>query len=87
MFQDVDLLHADEVPTRVGVEALDRLRFCDFLADVYQQELPENDDALTQLLDNMNLASAGRLNLAGLLLFGRQLQCGASCLKTGLKSS
>ena len=74
LFQDVDLLHADEVPTGVGVQAMDRLRFRDFLADVFQQELPESDDALTQLLDNMNLASAGRLNLAGLLLFGRQPQ-------------
>jgi len=74
LFQDVDLLHADEVPTRVGVEALDRLRFRDFLAEVYQQDLPENDAALSQLLENMNLASAGRLNLAGLLLFGRQPQ-------------
>ena len=82
LFQDVDLLHADEVPTRVGVEGLDRLRFRDFLADVYQQELPENDDALTQLLDNMNLASAGRLNLAGLLLFGRQPQLTKSAFAT-----
>ncbi len=74
LFQSVDLLHADEVPTRAGIQLIDRLRFRDFLSDVYQQELPENDDALTQLLDNMNLASTGRLNLAGLLLFGRQPQ-------------
>ena len=74
LFQDVDLLHADEVPTTARVGTLDRLRFRDFLADVYQQELSEHEDALIQLLENMNLAAAGKLNLAGLLLFGRHPQ-------------
>ncbi|MEA3225550.1 MAG: putative DNA binding domain-containing protein [Planctomycetota bacterium] len=74
LFQNVDLLHADEVPTAARVGTLDRLRFRDFLADIYQQELPEHEDALIQLLENMNLATAGKLNLAGLLLFGRHPQ-------------
>ena len=74
LFQGVDLLHADQVPTMASVASLDRLRFRDFLADVYGQELPENGGTLVRLLENMNLAVAGRLNLAGLLIFGRQPQ-------------
>jgi len=72
LFQNVDLVHADEVPTKAGVDALDKLRFRDFLLETYQQDLPESEAALTQLLENMNLATNDQINLAGLLLFGRQ---------------
>lgn len=74
LFQEVDLLHADEVPTTVGLKGLDHIRLRDFLAESYQQELPTDDAAIAQLLENMNLANSGKLNLAGLLLFGRQPQ-------------
>ena len=74
LFQDVDLLHADEVPTVAGIQELDRLRFRDFLVESYHQDPPDNDEDMVRLLENMNLASARRLNLAGLLLFGRKPQ-------------
>lgn len=61
--------HADELPTKAGVDKLDKLRFRDFLRDVYKQSLPEAPADLTRLLQNMNLATDdGRLNLAGVLI-------------------
>ena len=66
LFQSVDFLHGDEVPTKAGIDKLDRLRFRYFLKEVYGIDLPE----LVTLLQNMNLASeSGFLNLAGVLLF------------------
>ena len=74
LFQAVDLLHADEVPTKATIKALDKLRFRDFLRDVYGMDLPGKPKQLEKLLENLNLAQDGRLNLAGLLLFGEQPQ-------------
>ncbi len=73
LFQMSDQFHADELPTKSGIDKLDKLRFRDFLRDVYQQALPETPQGLTQLLQNMNLAADdGHLNLAGALLFAEQ---------------
>lgn len=72
LFQSVDLLHADEVPTTVGVEAIDHRSLESFLRDTYSLELPEKDADVLRLLQNMNLASTdGTLNLAGVLLFAK----------------
>lgn len=73
LFQMSDQFHADELPTKAGINALDRIRFRDFLRDKYKKPLPESDSDLLRLLQNMNLATeSGRLNLAGLLLFAEQ---------------
>jgi len=70
LFQSVDAMHADEVPTKADVTQLDRLRFRDFLRNTYQLDIPDTDAELLQLLKNMNLAhDDGHLNLAGTLLF------------------
>ena len=70
LFQSVDLLHGDEIPTKAGIDRIDRLRFRDFLRDIYKIDLPESPDELLKLLQNMNLACEdGFLNLAGVLLF------------------
>jgi ATP-dependent DNA helicase RecG len=67
--------HADELPTRAGIDKLDKLRFRDFLRDVYQQAYPDDPEELTRLLQNMNLATDdGVLNLAGLLMFAERPQ-------------
>jgi len=69
-FQMTDQFHADELPTKAGIDALDKLRFRDFLRDVYKREFPDDSAELSRLLQNMNLATdAGMLNLAGVLLF------------------
>ena len=73
LFQSIDLLHGDEVPTKAGIEKLDRLRFRDFLKDVYRIDLPDDPEKLLNLLQNMNLAcEKGTLNLAGVLMFAEK---------------
>ena len=73
LFQSVDQFHADELPTKVGIDKLDRLRFRDFLHDVYQQDFPDTLQDRVQLLQNMNLATDDALlNLAGVLLFAER---------------
>jgi len=73
LFQFTNQFHADELPTKAGIDKLDKLRFRDFLRDVYKQEYPDSPAELTRLLQNMNLATDdGRLNLAGVLLFAEQ---------------
>lgn len=75
LFQMSDQFHADELPTRAKLDALDKLRFRDFLRDSYGQALPDRRSEKLRLLKNMNLATGdGVLNLAGLLLFGEQPQ-------------
>lgn len=73
LFQSVDQFHADELPTKAGIDKLDKLRFRDFLRDVYQQEYPDAPAERLRLLKNLNLAADdGKLNLAGVLLFAEQ---------------
>ena len=70
LFQSVNQFHADELPTNAGIEKLDKLRFRDFLRDIYQLDYPESREELLILLQNLNLVSEnGMLNLAGVLLF------------------
>ncbi len=73
LFQLTEQFHADELPTKAGLDALDRLRFRDFLRDVYKRDLPDDQGERLRLLRNMNLATEdGRLNLAGVLMFAEQ---------------
>lgn len=75
LFQLTGQFHADELPTKAGVDKLDKLRFRDFLRDTYDIDYPETTDTLTQLLQNMGLATdEGYLNLAGVLLFAERPQ-------------
>ncbi|MEA2108485.1 MAG: putative DNA binding domain-containing protein [Pseudomonadota bacterium] len=70
LFQISDQFHADELPTKAGIDKLDKLRFRDFLRDVYKEDYPDSFLELTRLLQNMNLATDdGKMNLAGVLLF------------------
>ncbi len=74
LFQSVDLIYADEIPTRATIDRIDRIRFRDFLKKNYEIEIPESAQKLASLLENMNLAQGGNLNLAGLLLFAEKPQ-------------
>jgi ATP-dependent DNA helicase RecG len=65
-------IHADGLPTKAGPDKLDRLRFRDFLRDVLQQSFPEDPEVMRTLLQGMNLAEHGTLNLAGVLLFAER---------------
>lgn len=65
--------HADELPTKAGLDKLDKLRFRDFLRDIYKQAFPQSKRERLKLLQNMNLATdSGALNLAGVLLFAER---------------
>lgn len=73
LFQISSQFHADELPTKAGIDKLDKLRFRDFLQKHYTHEYPENPEAMLRLLQNMNLATdTGVLNLAGALMFTEQ---------------
>ncbi len=74
LFQEVDLIHADEVPTRAGVEAINSKQLLNFLKEVYHEALPDSNTERIRLLENMNLSTNNQLNLAGLLLFGDKPQ-------------
>lgn len=73
LFQMSGEFHADELPTKADLSALDRLRFRDFLKKRFDQEFPESKKEQIRLLQNMNLATdEGFLNLGGLLLFSEK---------------
>jgi len=73
LFQSAGQFHADELPTKAGIDKLDKLRFRDFLRDVYQQKFPDSARERLKLLQNMNLATeGGLLNLGGVLLFAER---------------
>ncbi len=75
LFQVTDQFHADELPTKAGIDKLDKLRFRDFLQDVYGIDYPESLQDRLRLLQNMSLATdEGQLNLAGVLLFAERPQ-------------
>ena len=74
LFQEVDLIHADEVPTRLGIEAINSKHLQDFLRDIYHEVLPDSSEERLRLLENMNLSTNNQLNLAGLILFGDKPQ-------------
>jgi ATP-dependent DNA helicase RecG len=73
LFQFSDQFHADQLPTSAGIDKLDRLRFRDFLRNVYNLNYPTTEKELVRLLQNMSLATdEGTLNLAGVLLFAER---------------
>ena len=47
LFQSVDQFHADELPTKAGIDKLDKLRFRDFLREAYHQSYPESPGRTT----------------------------------------
>lgn len=73
LFQSVDQFHVDELPTKAGIDKLDKLRFRDFLRDIYGMDFPDAPQERLTLLQNMNLAADdGSLNLAGMLPFAER---------------
>ncbi len=84
MLQSADLVHADEVPVEGTTNSdIDLKHFRTFFLKHYgKQQYDESfsDDpdrpgiALGQLLNNLGLARESSLNLAGLMIFGRQPQ-------------
>ena len=75
MYQSANLLHADNVPVAgLGIEALDRDYFNQFVLKQYG-DLPEGLElSCEQLLTTMNLMQDGDFNIAGALLFSKMPQ-------------
>ena len=76
LFQRSGLVHADAVPVNDTSEAdLDLTMFSDFYRVQYGESFEQAGVPLKQLLRNLNLGTQdGRLNIAGVLLFGSQPQ-------------
>ena len=75
MFQSVGLVHADEVPIAgATTEDIDMERLSAFFIKQYEERIDEIGIPLDQLLNNLGLAREANLNLAGLMLFGRNPQ-------------
>ncbi len=73
LFQSSDLVHADEVPvTRTTENDIDLNYFKTFYKNNYDEDIEKFDLTLMQLMNNLNLAKDNNLNLAGLLLFGKE---------------
>lgn len=75
MFQSSALVHADEVPV-AGTSAadIDQEFFDAFFEKEYSERVDDQDVSRVQLLENMNLAKDGQLNICGTLLFASRPQ-------------
>lgn len=72
IFQQGGLLHADETPIPSMTVADIHISLLDqYLEKVVGETLDQQNLPLGKVLENMNLAQGGNLNLAGALLFGR----------------
>ncbi|MBI4766667.1 MAG: putative DNA binding domain-containing protein [Deltaproteobacteria bacterium] len=79
MMQRAGLVYADEVPVEgTTLDSLDDAHFDDFFQKQHgrtvKQELEDSGLTMAQLLNNLGLAKNETLNLAGLILFGRDPQ-------------
>ncbi len=73
MFQSAGLLHGDETPANgLTVSEIDLPFFEKFLMKEYGESLDAQDNSVHNILNNMNLAKNGTLNIAGALLFAKQ---------------
>jgi ATP-dependent DNA helicase RecG len=72
LFQTGKKVNADEcLVDGTSIDDLDTYHFIDFFKQVYKKYPEETELPLDKLLENLNIMRHGLLNLAGLLLFGR----------------
>lgn len=75
MLQSASLVHADETPVEgVGAGDVEMSYFERFFEGEYGEKMEDQRVSLPQLLENMNLAKDGALNLAATLLFAKKPQ-------------
>ncbi len=75
MYQEAALVHADEIPVQgTSVRDVDMEFFESFFEQFVGEPLVEQENSLSQLMENMNLMRAGQLNLTGALLFAKRPQ-------------
>lgn len=73
LMQDSSRLYADEMLTDLSVEDMDMLWFARYYQATFGEALSEVEVGRETLLENLKLAHDGRLTLAGLLLFGKEV--------------
>lgn len=72
LFQGSGKIYADEgLIEGSTIEDIDLYRFSEYFLKVYKRDYKEIEHSLETLLEKLNLAKYGKLNLAGLLLFGK----------------
>ncbi|OED39949.1 ATP-dependent DNA helicase RecG [Chromatiales bacterium (ex Bugula neritina AB1)] len=69
MFQSSALIHGDGIPSGVAVGDINTMLFSAFYEQEFDETLSEQDLPVPQILNNLNLAKDGVLNIAGALLF------------------
>jgi len=75
MYQNAGLIHGDGVPVaHSSLADIDRVRFADFYEQEYGESLADQELPLQTLFENLNLSRQGQINLAGMLLFGKNNQ-------------
>jgi ATP-dependent DNA helicase RecG len=75
MFQASGLIHGDEIPANgISIADVDQEYFRQFYQREYGQDVDEIGISLSRLLENMNLAHDGVLNVSGALLFANAPQ-------------
>ena len=75
MFQDATLVHADSVSVKGSSAAdIDGDFFDEFFEKEFGESVKDQEISLVQLLENMNLAKEGQLNICGTLLFATKPQ-------------
>jgi len=73
LFQSSDLVHADEVPVNGTTENdIDLKYFKEFYQKQYEEDFEKSELPLIKVLNNLNLARNSNLNIAGLILFGKE---------------
>jgi len=74
LFQQNAQLSLDEMNTSADLSELNTSKFVTFFEKLKGIEISETELEIIQLLQNMNLAKEGKLTLAGLLLFGKDVE-------------
>lgn len=75
MFQEAGLVHADETPVNgSSLNDIDQEFFDDFFKEEFGETIENQDVSRAQILENMNLAKNGQLNMCGTLLFSSRPQ-------------
>ena len=74
LMQSSGLSHADEMSLQESLEDFDYLTFTESYRDMFGSELEELQLSKERLLENLKLAVGGKLTLAGLLLYGKNVQ-------------
>jgi ATP-dependent DNA helicase RecG len=74
LMQSSSRLYADEMEAGVQIDSFDFFYFAQFYQMVYGETLDDITVSKEQLLNNLKLAKDKHLTLAGLLLFGKQVE-------------